>query len=189
MNNSLEEYRVVDLGEVSSNLTEFTIFRNKENLSRPVFLIYSTNVKTIKTILDYLSLWINKPIKKVSVDLLKPYELEQINSNNMYVFNTTDMQIIKNESKIENLDCDQTVTCHFVHYLFENCGPMILIGNKKSSIPLCFNSVANAIFVDDIPGWVSLINLDKNYVYGKDNVIVVDGMACWNKLSILKNIF
>lgn len=189
MNNSLEEYRVVDLGEVSSNLTEFTIFRNKENLSRPVFLIYSTNVKTIKTILDYLSLWINKPIKKVSVDLLKPYELEQINSNNMYVFNITDMHIIKNESKIENLECDQTVLCHFVHYLFENCGPMILIGNKKSSIPPCFNSVANAIFVDDIPGWVSLINLDKNYVYGKDNVIVVDGMACWNKLSILKNIF
>jgi len=189
MDNSLQEYRLIDLGETSSNLTEFTIFRNRENLNRPVFLIYSTNMKTIRTILDYLCLWINKPVKKVSTDLLNQHDLDQFNENNMYVINTTDMQLIKNESRIENLDCDETTLCHFARHLFENCGPMILVTDRKSGIPAIFNSVSNAVFIDDIPEWISLVNLENSYMYGKEDVIVVDGMTCWNKLSILKNIF
>lgn len=189
MDNSLQEYRIVDLGELSSNLTEFTIFRDKENLNRPVFLIYGTNINRIKTILDYLCLWINKPVKKVMFDLTGFWDLEQINSSDLYVFNMTDKHIIKNESKIESLDCDDKVLCHFAHYLFENSGPMILIGDSRRSIPTVFNSVANAVFVDDVPDWVSLVNLDNNYAYRKEDVIVIDGMTCWNKLSVLKNIF
>ena len=49
---------LVRLNEVVSNMTEFSITRTRDNLKRPVFIIYSTNEKHIKDIIEYLTIWI-----------------------------------------------------------------------------------------------------------------------------------
>ena len=49
---------LVRLNEVVSNITEFSITRTRDNLKRPIFIIYSSNEKNIKNIVEYLSIWI-----------------------------------------------------------------------------------------------------------------------------------
>lgn len=186
---SLEEFNIVKIDQLAHNLTDFSIYRNRDNLQRPVFMIYSTNVDRIKKILDYLIIWINMSVKKVTIDCTDKMNLNEIDKKHIFIFNMSDQQIIKNESKILNNMTNKVVTGHLITHLFENCGPLIFIGGKSDDIPSQIRSCTNAVFIDNIDDWRKLINLQQDFQYIKEGTVVVDHMQCWNKLSILKNIF
>jgi hypothetical protein len=186
---SLEEFNIIKLDQLAHSLTEFSIYRTRENLQRPVFMIYSNDVDRIKKLLDYIIVWIGSSIKKITINCTDKINLNDIDKKNIFIFNMSDNQVIKNESKILNSTANKIVTGHLMTYLFENCGPMIFIGSKSDDIPSQVRSCANAVFIDNIDEWRKLINLQQGYQYEKEGIIVVDHMPCWNKLSVLKNIF
>lgn len=182
----MSERKIVKLNDVVSNITEFSMFRTRDNLIRPIFLIYSTDKERIKNIIEYLTNWISKPIKKICIDMLDTFKEEEINKNNTYIFNLCKFDIFKNESIIKNIDIHEVVTSSIYNLLIDKAGPMILIADNRFSIPTIFTSVSNAIFIDNIKSWSAMIHLDKNYDYEKDGVLVIDDMNSWNRLSLLK---
>ena len=56
----MSERKIVKLNDIVSNITEFSMFRTRDNLVRPVFLIYSTDKDRIKRAIpieDSASMW------------------------------------------------------------------------------------------------------------------------------------
>jgi uncharacterized ubiquitin-like protein YukD len=177
---------LVRLNEVVSNITEFSITRTRDNLKRPIFIIYSSNEKNIKNIVEYLSIWISKPIKKLSVDMLDTFQEEKINKEHLYVFNMTKNKILEEESKLLNVNVSDVITNNIYNVLIDKAGPMIFIADNRHSIPTIFTSIHSSIFIDDIKGWNLLINLNKEYEYEKEDILVIDDMNSFSKISVLK---
>jgi len=177
---------LVRLNEVVSNMTEFSITRTRDNLKRPVFIIYSTNEKHIKDIVEYLTIWISKSIKKISIDMLDTFQEEKINKEYLYIFNMTKNKILEEESKILNTNVSEVVTNSIYNVLVDKAGPMIFIADNRHHIPTVFASIHSAIFIDDIKGWNLLINLNKEYEYEKEDILVIDDMNSFSKISVLK---
>lgn len=182
---------LVKLNEVVSNVTEFSISRTRDNLKRPIFIIYSTNLKHIRDIVEYLSIWISKPIKKLIIDMLDTFNVEKISKEHLYVFNMlskniTNNQILEEESKILNTNVSDVVTSSIYNVLVDKAGPMIFITDNRHSIPSIFTSIHSAMFIDDVKAWNLLINLNNEYDYEKENILVVDDMNALSRLSLLK---
>jgi hypothetical protein len=182
----MSERKIVKLNDVVSNITEFSMFRTRDNLIRPIFLIYSTDKDNIKNILEYLLNWISKPIKKISIDMLDTFKEEEINKNNTYIFNLCKFEIFKNESTIKNIDVNEAITSSIYNLLIDKAGPMIFIADNRFNIPTIFTSTSNAIFIDNVKSWSAMIHLNNDYIYEKDGVLVIDDMNSLNRLSVLK---
>lgn len=202
MENSLKEFNLMQLDDIDGGLTEFSICRTRENLKRPVFIIVfekggQEQLKgTIKKIVDYLAVWINLPLKKTIIDCCNEFNQRDIRTDRMYVFNASDIKnIIKDESYLLSIDTNETVTSSILNYLIRECGPMIILANKTSDIPVQLRSSSDAVFiygrgnVKNILDVSVLVTLEDTFEYKIDNILAIDGMCCQNKLSIFKNIF
>lgn len=197
------EFNITTLNSLENNLNEFVLFRTRENLKRPIFSIVigdnftqqDTKLKT-KAIIDYLFIWINLSIKKITIDFLQSFQPKDIRNDKVYVFNLSSIQhIIRDESTLLNINDNEIVSSHFYSYLIDNCGPMIFIANKLNDIPVQIRSISNAIFIlpsenmETVLGGVSRHTFNKNLEYKMDSILVFDGMNCENKLSIFQNFF
>ena len=190
---------------LSHNFSEFVMYRNKDNLNRPVFIIFSQDLSTISTIIDYLVLWINKPIKKIKIDVLNKFNGKEINNQNMYIYNMTSsseekITVNKNESVFLNTDCNTISTSHICDYMIRNSGPMIFVINKTGVLPTKFNTISNSMFIDmsneeNVKHLKQLLNISVTTGGGdqfnktKNEVLVLDHMNCSTKISVLNNIF
>jgi hypothetical protein len=182
----MSQKKIVKLNDIISNITEFSMFRTRDNLIRPVFIIYSTDKDHIKRLIEYLMNWISKPIKKISIDMLDTFKEEEINKNNTYIFNLCKFDILKNESTIKNTNINEIVNTAIYNLLIDKAGPMIFIADNRFSVNNMFISVSNAIFIDDIKAWSTILHLNNDYNYEKDGVLVIDNMNASNRISILK---
>ena len=131
----MSQRKIVKLNDVVSNITEFSMFRTRDNLIRPVFLIYSTDKDRAKKIIEYLMNWISKPIKKISIDMLDTFKEEEISKNHTYIFNLCKFDIFKNESTIKNIDVNEVVTSSIYNLIIDKAGPLIFIADNRFSIP------------------------------------------------------
>jgi hypothetical protein len=192
----MEEYNLVTLNSIEQNLTPFSLSRTRENLKRPVFIVIGSVVKDIKTIIDYLVVWINMSLKKISIDSLQTFHPKDIRNDKTYVFNLSNIEsIIKDESLWVNRSVNTIVQTSICSYLIDNCGPMIWIGSKLSDIPVQIRDLSSATFVcpsDDfkkVLDGVSTFQMNEKLRYKQEDVIVFDKMTCDNKLSVFQNIF
>ena len=182
----MSERKIVKLNDIVSNITEFSMFRTRDNLVRPVFLIYSTDKDRIKRIIEYLMNWISKPIKKISIDMLDTFKEEEIVKTHAYIFNLCKFNVFNNESTIKNIDVNEVVTSSIYNLIVDKAGPLIFISDNRFNIPNVFMSLSNAVFIDNVKSWSAMIHLDNKYEYEKDGVLVIDDMNSLNRLSILK---
>jgi len=182
----MSQKEIVKLNDVVSNVTEFSIYRTRDNLIRPVFIIYSTNKDKIKKVLEYLTNWISKPIKKISIDMLDKFKMEDISKQHVYVFNMSKQEIIKEESMIKNSNVDVVVSSSIYNVIVDKAGPLIFISDNRFGVPTIFTSIASAMFIDDIKAWNHMVRLNPQYDYEKEDILVIDYMNSTNRLSLLK---
>ena len=192
----MEEYNLVTLNSIEQNLTPFSLSRTRENLKRPVFVIIGSTPDEIKTIIDYLVVWINTSLKKITIDSLQTFNSKDIRNDKAYVFNLSTLpSIIKDESVWLNRDVNTVVKTSICTYLIDNCGPMIWVGSKLSDIPIQMRNLSSATFIcpsDDLKSvldGVSTFQMNEKLRYKQEEVLVFDKMTCDNKLSVFQNIF
>jgi len=197
------EYTITTLNTLENDIGEFVLFRSRENLERPIFTIIlgdridNTEIKSkVKSIIDYLMVWISLNIKKISLDLIQTFQSKDIRSDKAYVFNISKTpNIIRDESEILNMNVNVDVYTPMYSYLINSCGPMIFIADKLSDIPVQIRSATHASFIlpsenlERVLDGASSFTFNKNLEYNMDSILVFDGMNCENKLSVFKNFF
>ena len=118
--------------------------------------------------------------------MLDTFQEEKINKEHLYVFNMTKNKLLEEESKLLNVNVSDVITNNIYNVLIDKAGPMIFIADNRHSIPTIFTSIHSSIFIDDIKGWNLLINLNKEYEYEKEDILVIDDMNSFSKISVLK---
>lgn len=197
------EFNITTLNTLENDIGEFVLFRSRDNLERPIFIIIlgdktdTTEIKSkTKSIIDYLTVWIGLSIKKISIDLIQTYQSKDIRSDKAFVFNmSTIPNIIRDESYVLNMNLSIEASTHIYSHLIQSSGPMIFIADKLSDIPVQIRSATNASFIlpsenlERVLDGASSFTFNKNLEYKMDSVLVFDGMNCENKLSVFKNFF
>lgn len=197
------EFNITTLNSLENNIGDFVLHRSRTNLERPIFLIIlgdrlnNRDTKTMtKVIIDYLIVWIDLSLKKISFDFTETLQSKDIRTDKAYVFNISSIHnIIRDESQLLNLNYSSDISTPMLSYLIQSCGPMIFIADRLSHVPVQIRSMSNTSFIlpsdniEKVLDGSSSFTFNQNLEYRMDSILVFDGMNCENKLSIFKNFF